>query len=130
MLRQLWDRLQQWLELGPYARSFGALRSSAWPRTRATHLLKEPRCRVCGGNDRITVHHIRPFHLHPELELDPANLITLCEGAGNGNHHLIFGHWGNYRTKFNPEIQTESTAWLSRFVAVGSEVDGPGDEVQ
>lgn len=111
--------IKRLLRVGYYARDFGGTRSGQWPAVRAVHLKGEPVCRICGGNKSITVHHIEPFHLNPKLELDPTNLITLCEGAGNGNHHLIFGHWGNYRTKYNPNIQTESKIWLSRFIQEG-----------
>jgi hypothetical protein len=46
----------------------------------------------------LQVHHIKPFHLHPNLELDPRNLITLCELPGR-DHHLLIGHldeWESY----------------------------------
>lgn len=101
----------------------GVARAAQWPKIRAAHLLKEPICQICGGKLKLTVHHIRPFHIHPELELDDTNLITLCEGAGSGNHHLTFGHWGNYATKWNPTIRSEITLWLGRFTAKTMSVD-------
>lgn len=47
----------------------------------------------------VEVHHKKPFHLHPEYELDPDNLITLCEGKEFSSLacHLVFGHLGNYK---------------------------------
>ena len=56
-----------------------AKRSNQWPTARKAHLELYPACAVCGGSVDIQVHHIRPFHLHPDLELDPGNLVTLCE---------------------------------------------------
>lgn len=49
---------------------------------------------MCGGRDRLEVHHIRPFHLYPALELDPANFVTLCEALREC--HLQVGHLGNW----------------------------------
>ncbi len=116
-----WARFVYWLQqvLGlQVGRTFGAMRSPEWPRVRAAHLLKEPTCRICGGTKKLTVHHIQPFHLNPSLELDDTNLITLCEGAGaTGNHHLTFGHFDNFRTKWNPNIRVEAPEWLKRLSA-------------
>lgn len=111
----MFEYLKQLFGLGEYARNFGAVRSSQWPAVREAHLKNEPQCRVCGGTTKIQVHHILPFHLHPELELDPTNLITLCEGNTNINCHLAFGHFGNFQTKWNKDIQTDSQTWLTRF---------------
>ena len=115
-----WNRFMQFLyEIfrlqGP---SFGAVRSPEWPRIRAAHLLKEPSCQVCGGTTKLNVHHIRPFHLHPELELDDNNLITLCTGSSNTiNCHVRLGHWDNFKDKYNPNIRAEAPVWLKRFLA-------------
>ena len=95
----------------------GVPRSPLWPGVRAAHLKLQPNCAICGGNKKITVHHRLPFHIDKSLELNPQNLITLCEGAGNGNHHLIYGHWGNYATKWNPSIDVDTAKWLPRFTA-------------
>lgn len=81
------------------ARKHGRERSPEWRRVAREHLLREPRCVVCGYKGRhLQVHHIKPFHLHPHLELDPQNLITLCEARGR-EHHLLIGHldaWDSY----------------------------------
>ena len=63
---------------------------------RAVHLFHNPTCAACGGTEHLEVHHCKPFHLHPDLELEPANLITLCEKPGHVCH-LIFGHAGNWK---------------------------------
>lgn len=80
-----------------------AKRDGHWPSLRKAHLVREPYCQYCGGTEKLQVHHIRPFHLHPELELDPNNLITLCEAPGK-DCHLRFGHEGNFRTGYDVNI--------------------------
>ena len=73
-------------------------RSPQWGSVRARHLILHPLCAVCEGKENLNVHHIKPFHLHPELELDPSNLITLCESGKKGlNCHLLIGHLGNFK---------------------------------
>lgn len=89
-------------------RTYGAVRSSQWPIVRHVHLREHPTCEVCGGTDTLEVHHIRPFHLHPELELEPANLMTLCESGKNGIVcHRAIGHLGNYKS-FNVEAANDA----------------------
>jgi 5-methylcytosine-specific restriction protein A len=58
------------------------LRSPKWHRVEQEHLAKEPCCQWCGATEKLQVHHITPFHLAAALELDPFNLITLCEEGG------------------------------------------------
>lgn len=86
---------------------FGATRSEEWPRVREEHLKKFPACIVCGDKRTVAVHHILPFHVHPERELDPNNLVTLCSGKGSHNHHLLVGHLGNYKG-WNPDVRTDA----------------------
>ncbi len=86
---------------------FGAPRSPEWGRVRREHLEAHPTCAVCGSGSDIEVHHIKPFHLFPELELDPGNLVTLCESKNYGfNDHLVVGHGGNYRF-YNPWVMDD-----------------------
>jgi len=76
-------------------------RSSHWPTVEHAHLQKEPRCAACGTRDHAQVHHIEPFHAHPERELDPTNLITLCMSVKQC--HLKIGHGGNFKM-YNPHV--------------------------
>lgn len=88
------------------ARKHGLERSSDWPRVAHEHLAHEPACRVCGHDgEGLQVHHIKPFHLFPELELDPNNLITLCEVKGR-DHHLLIGHLDDWES-YNPAVRTD-----------------------
>ncbi|MDE3023507.1 MAG: HNH endonuclease [Pseudomonadota bacterium] len=90
-------------------------RSDKWPEARAAHLKLQPVCQVCGGSSKLEVHHIRPFHLHPELELDPTNLITLCEAKNDGvNCHLFCGHLGNFKS-FNVTVTTDAPTWANKI---------------
>lgn len=90
-------------------------RSSKWRSVRAAYLRIHPCCAVCGGTRSINVHHIQPFHTHPELELDPSNLITLCESGKKGlNCHLLVGHLGNFRN-INTESVNDSIIWSEKL---------------
>lgn len=80
----------------------GNQRSSKWPRVRDRHLAAFPRCSVCGKKENLRAHHIKPYHLFPELELDPENLLTTCEGEVV-NCHLLFGHLMDWRA-WNPKV--------------------------
>lgn len=85
-----------------------AKRSPEWPKVRAEHLKNNPCCAVCGGNKKLEVHHITPFHIDKSLELDANNLITLCESASDGVIcHLFVGHKGNYKES-NPNVVQDS----------------------
>lgn len=91
-------------------------RSSKWAAVRKQHLVLQPTCAVCGGSSSVEVHHVRPFHLHPELELDPSNLITLCESKKSGvNCHLWYGHIGNFKS-FNSTVADDAKLWLIKFI--------------
>ncbi len=90
-------------------------RSPRWPAARATHLAAHPTCALCGGTAKLEVHHIKPFHLHPELELDPNNLVTLCEAnAGGVNCHLALGHLGNFKS-FNVDVIADAATWRAKI---------------
>lgn len=93
----------------------GAKRSSQWPKVRKEHLSKNPLCAVCGSTKKVEVHHMIPFHENPLLELEPSNLITLCEAKKKGiNCHLLVGHLGNYRGS-NPDVLTDSQSWSEKL---------------
>lgn len=124
------DFFQRLFGLGDYARCFGAVRSPEWPRVRAAHLLKEPFCQLCGGQIGLQVHHIRPFHIHPELELDPENLITLCTGNNTINCHVRFGHLDNFKDKWNPNIRQDCALWKMRFDAIREQEVFPAETEQ
>ena len=95
--------------------SLGTARSGHWPTVRKHHLEAHPVCEVCGGSVTLDVHHIRPFHIHPDLELDPSNLVTLCESNKGGiNCHLLFGHLSNFRS-FNVNVIEDAAQWSQKI---------------
>lgn len=71
----------------------GVARSPQWPRKRQEHIAEHPVCECCGRRTNLNVHHVKPFHLFPALELMDENLVTLCEG-GPINCHYLAGHCG------------------------------------
>jgi 5-methylcytosine-specific restriction protein A len=92
-----------------------AKRSSKWPAARARHIKANPVCAVCGGAKKLEVHHVKPFHLHPELELDPNNFVTLCESKSFGVVcHLFCGHLGSYKT-FNVDVKADAAVWKTKL---------------
>ena len=97
-------------------------RSSRWPVVRAAHLEQQSECQGCGGTRSLEVHHEIPFSLAPSLELEPSNLITLCEDEKFGiNCHLNLGHSGNYRA-FNPNCRTDARIMRTRIEAARKQV--------
>lgn len=93
----------------------GQRRSPKWAKVRALFLGLKPSCAVCGGTERLEPHHIVPFHVAPELELDPTNLIVLCESKRNGvTCHQFVGHLGNYRS-WNPDVVTDAKCWRKKL---------------
>lgn len=77
-------------------------RSPKWNSVQKDFLSKHPTCALCGDNKKLNVHHKKPFHLYPELELDENNLITLC--MGDKECHLLIGHGDNF-SFFCPDIE-------------------------
>ncbi len=92
----------------------GTRRSSKWRRVR-DEFLKGKRCAACGGRRSLVAHHIIPFHLAPDLELDTTNLLPLCEAKRYGiNCHLLLGHVGNWR-RANPFVEAEAAYWAAKL---------------
>jgi len=92
-----------------------AKRSGHWSTVRKHHLEKNGECAVCGDKVKLEVHHIKPFHLHPELELEPTNLITMCESKSYGIIcHLLIGHNGSYKD-INPDVVEHARLWREKL---------------
>ena len=95
-----------------FLKRFFLSRSSHWPIIRKEFLNIHPNCEVCFSTKGLEVHHIKPVHLYPELELDPENLITLCRPK---RCHLLFGHLNNWKS-FNPEVINDSNIWNTKIM--------------
>lgn len=80
-------------------------RSPHWHALERRWLATHPECVACGTRADLNVHHIAPFHLCPERELDTTNLITLCRA-----HHLSLGHHGDWRS-VNPNVIADAEAF-------------------
>ena len=81
-----------------------AVRSPKWSTVRKKHLENNSVCVVCGRNKKLEVHHVKPVHLFPELELDPSNLVTLCADPC----HLVFGHLMDFKS-WNKDVIDDSS---------------------
>lgn len=86
-----------------------AKRSGKWPTVEKHFLEEHPTCEGCGSNERLNAHHVLPFHLYANLELDPTNLITLC--MSHNECHLHIGHGGNWKD-FNPNSRKDAAIVL------------------
>jgi 5-methylcytosine-specific restriction endonuclease McrA len=92
----------------------GGSRSPEWEKARRAYAIANPSCAACGGRKMIQVHHCKPFHLHPELELDPKNFITLCEDPERLCHHRV-GHSWDWKA-YNPLVRGDATIELLRVL--------------
>lgn len=96
----------------------GSRRHKDWWKLRNEHIRNNPICAVCHGTKKLVVHHILPYHLFPDKEREPTNLITLCEYTGRGhkalNCHLLIGHLGDYR-RVNVTCTADVWVWYHRL---------------
>ena len=96
--------------------SFG--RDGQWTAVRRRHLEQHPTCAACGASDKLEVHHVIPVgHAkrigRPELELDPANLVTLC--GPPRDCHWWLGHACDDRT-WRPDVRRLASVILTSEV--------------
>jgi len=84
-------------------------RSSHW-RGFSKEVKKEVgHCEACDSKWFLALHHILPFHLHPELELDRNNCIVLCRKC-----QFIFGHL-RYWKSWNISIRRDAKILLDKI---------------
>jgi 5-methylcytosine-specific restriction endonuclease McrA len=88
-----------------------AVRSPKWTNVRKNHLALNPRCAACGKSKKVEVHHIKPVHINPDLELDPTNLITLCADPC----HIIFGHLMDFKS-WNISVIEDTRVYYNRIL--------------
>jgi len=89
-------------------------RSPKWGEIKRIHLIINPKCEACGGTKKLQVHHIKSFRTHPELELEPSNLWTLCNRRWR-RCHFIFAHFYNWR-RINPNVVEDTINWNKKHV--------------
>ena len=75
-----------------------------WRKARKQYIAYHQICAICGCKKELEVHHVRPWHLYPELRYDPKNFITLCDPC-----HFRFGHGLNYKN-WNPQVREMAAA--------------------
>lgn len=109
LARLFYERRERVLDYKLGKLELGTERSPEWPKVRAAFLKDHPACAICNRTENLNVHHIKPFHKYPNLELDPTNLMTLCEAKG-GNHHLWWGHLGDFKS-WNENVPTIAPVW-------------------
>lgn len=85
-------------------------RSPLWSRARDEYVKEHPECAACSSKNHLQVHHIKPFHIHPELELDPTNFIVLCMDIDDC--HLNIGHGDSFKA-YNPNVREDAAKFLS-----------------
>jgi hypothetical protein len=114
------EQLQQPHEHGPNGEHLGAThaapRSGKWPAVRAAYIADHPACEACGATGSkagLQVHHVKPFHLDPAKELDPANLITLCTSDSH-NCHFFIGHALDWQA-YNPHAREDAARLLDHI---------------
>lgn len=90
-------------------------RSPEWPKVEKAHREHEPACQVCGWTGKgLNVHHIVSFRIRPDLELDDANLITLCGSEGRCKAHYWLGHCGEWKG-WNPDVRKDAELMRQRW---------------
>ena len=94
----------------------GQRRSPEWRVVRKNYKKAFPTCFICDSAKRVEVHHIVPFNIAPDLELEPENLMSLCRKRKFGiNCHLLVGHLGNFR-RTNPNCKMDAMIWHEKIL--------------
>lgn len=86
-----------------------AERSSRWNTVRKLHLANNNYCVACGKKDKLEVHHIKPVHLFPDLELELDNLVTLCADPC----HILFGHLMHFKS-YNKDVIKDCAVYFNK----------------
>lgn len=94
----------------------GAKRSPEWARLSKAYKRKIGVCEGCGYPHFLQVHHIIPFHIRPDLELESWNWIVLCEPPHRVRKcHLILGHLGDFK-QYNPDVEKMASEFKQKIV--------------
>lgn len=101
-------------------------RSNNWTTIRRNHLKQQPTCQACNTKTKLIVHHIIPVHIDKDKELDPSNLITLCENPNSGYCHFIFGHLAINWWKWDPNVTENVTHHLGAVLNAVDNQDARG----
>lgn len=80
-----------------------------WAVVARDHVEAHPYCGCCRVTRDLQVHHVIPFHVRPDLELDHLNLLVLCRRC-----HLFVGHLGDWRS-WNVTVRADAAAWRRKL---------------
>jgi hypothetical protein len=83
-------------------------RSPQWPALEKRFKHDHPACACCGEATQV-IHHVVPFHVDPSKELDPTNLIAVCNRC-----HLLICHLGNFRS-WNVNVRSDAARLLAEI---------------
>ena len=80
-----------------------------WPKVKRIYLKTHRICAACGRTTDLEVHHKVPFWEDRNLELNEANLITLC-----ASHHWSMAHYTDFKS-YNENIKVDAAEWRERI---------------
>lgn len=96
------------------SKTHGKKRSPEWGKFKREFAETHPKvCAVCGTTKKVALHHLRPFHLHPELELSENNMLWVCERQGH-DHHFFVAHLENFKS-YNPNAKEDAETWRQKI---------------
>ena len=98
-------------------------RDPRWQAASKKYLQKNRTC-ICCGKKAVVTHHLKPFHLFPELEMEPSNWRAMCAPC-----HLIVGHLGNF-SNYNPALDEHAAILLTAKRAADLARETPDAVVQ
>jgi 5-methylcytosine-specific restriction enzyme A len=89
-------------------------RDPRWAKESREWLAEHAECELCGHDaiEDLEVHHERPYHLFPELEMDRQYWHALCRRPHDC--HRLWGHLSDF-SLYNP-ILRESIVIVKLFV--------------
>jgi 5-methylcytosine-specific restriction endonuclease McrA len=80
----------------------GTKRAGGWHTLQKKVIANVGKCEACPSKKKLEVHHVLPFHLNPERELDVTNLIVLCRRC-----HQFLGHLDDWKA-YNPFVRKDA----------------------
>jgi len=90
----------------------GLKRNPSWEHDSRLWLKDHNECAATGWTYKLQIHHVLPFHLFPQLEMDESNWIVLTENPLFEAHFEI-GHNKNWR-EYNIHVRIDAMMELKR----------------
>ena len=91
----------------------GSKRNSGWHKASEAYIREVGQCEFCGaklGEEgvELEVHHVEPFHVRPDLEMEKSNWAVLCRKPHDC--HRLVGHFRNF-SLWNPLLRPFLEIW-------------------